>query len=683
MPDWKKLVDELKRILGTEENDPLKIASEYTTRFGKTKLIQKISALLHVDDARAGKVHQKLTKIDFDTIYTTNFDHLLEQAFHKEKKPIITIVNDKDIGLYSPRTHTNIIKMHGDISHPTELILTEEDYNRYLRKHPIISTHLADMFATRTTLFIGYSLSDPHLNHIRRVIRNRLGSFQLKPYIIKFDASDAEIRKYERENFNVINLETKGKSREDCLLDFFCQVSDHVNVKAVDATMSKEDLVEPIEKMPKSKLKHVPPQYSGRIIQAFADLEVKLRKALKKLGYDKGEKPFNSIINHAVNLGLISPSDVNDINKVREIRNEVAHSIKSVNNDQVVYVEDICRTIIKKIQKIKKPKRKIIIKLSIIKNIYEVGDTLVISGTVNSIIPNMPVTVTIIDPAGRLVFVSQLFVRKNRFEEAISVGGALWNLTGKYVVKALYGHEDNHAEAEFTFKRTDELDKTKPLQAFPFKTSSGKIINISYLLKGNYILQDMTVEPTLCSLSIILQGNSDGELSIILPRNLIDARLGADGKSGGDDTFFVLVDGIESGFTESSTNTERVLSIKFSRGTSEIEIIGTHVLGVQSEIEKGDKVIVILEGSSSPREDEKYLKPQTMIIDIGDTVTWTNDDTAAHTITSGTPESGANGVFDSSLFMSGKRFSHTFTKKGTYRYYCVVHPWKEGKIIVK
>jgi len=59
-----------------------------------------------------------------------------------------------------------------------------------------------------------------------------------------------------------------------------------------------------------------------------------------------------------------------------------------------------------------------------------------------------------------------------------------------------------------------------------------------------------------------------------------------------------------------------------------------------------------------------------------------NKDDAAHTITSGVPEKGHDNLFDSSLFLSGTSFEHTFTKRGTYRYFCIVHPWKEGKIIV-
>jgi len=75
--------------------------------------------------------------------------------------------------------------------------------------------------------------------------------------------------------------------------------------------------------------------------------------------------------------------------------------------------------------------------------------------------------------------------------------------------------------------------------------------------------------------------------------------------------------------------------------------------------------------------------PVKAMISLGGTVTWTNDDNAAHTVTSGRPVNGANGLFDSSLFMPDTTFSHTFDRLGLYNYYCMVHPWMEGIIHVQ
>jgi len=79
--------------------------------------------------------------------------------------------------------------------------------------------------------------------------------------------------------------------------------------------------------------------------------------------------------------------------------------------------------------------------------------------------------------------------------------------------------------------------------------------------------------------------------------------------------------------------------------------------------------------------DECWL-PSVVNMNIGDTVTWSNDDTAAHTVTSGSAADGPSGVFDSSLFMAGTTFSWTADEAGTFPYVCMVHPWMEGTVIV-
>lgn len=90
------------------------------------------------------------------------------------------------------------------------------------------------------------------------------------------------------------------------------------------------------------------------------------------------------------------------------------------------------------------------------------------------------------------------------------------------------------------------------------------------------------------------------------------------------------------------------------------------------------------EGSGAPGCDETnecYL-PYSLDVRIGDTVTWNNIDTAAHTVTSGNSSGGADGLFDSGLFMAGSTFDVTFDEIGTFDYFCMVHPWMTGQVIV-
>ncbi|RDJ32639.1 MAG: hypothetical protein DWQ18_06670 [Crenarchaeota archaeon] len=91
------------------------------------------------------------------------------------------------------------------------------------------------------------------------------------------------------------------------------------------------------------------------------------------------------------------------------------------------------------------------------------------------------------------------------------------------------------------------------------------------------------------------------------------------------------------------------------------------------------------QGSGIPgcEETNECYIPASVSINVGDTVHWTNDDAAAHTVTSGSPSAGGpDGKFDSSLMSPGATFDVTFDEKGSVDYFCIVHPWMVGNVNV-
>ena len=89
------------------------------------------------------------------------------------------------------------------------------------------------------------------------------------------------------------------------------------------------------------------------------------------------------------------------------------------------------------------------------------------------------------------------------------------------------------------------------------------------------------------------------------------------------------------------------------------------------------------------QESKECYIPYQVSVDVGGEVTWMNDDGMSHTVTSGlTPfpgidGDGPSGVFDSGMFMPQESFSHKFESAGEFPYYCIVHPWMEGLVIVQ
>ena len=97
------------------------------------------------------------------------------------------------------------------------------------------------------------------------------------------------------------------------------------------------------------------------------------------------------------------------------------------------------------------------------------------------------------------------------------------------------------------------------------------------------------------------------------------------------------------------------------------------------------EIVSIPEGSGAPgceETDECYI-PATLNISAGTTVIWENNDAAAHLATSGTPDGGPDGVFDSGMIMGGATYEYEFSETGEFVYYCLVHPWMVGTVVVE
>ena len=94
--------------------------------------------------------------------------------------------------------------------------------------------------------------------------------------------------------------------------------------------------------------------------------------------------------------------------------------------------------------------------------------------------------------------------------------------------------------------------------------------------------------------------------------------------------------------------------------------------------------VIIPTGTSVPgcEDTNECWLPAEISVGVGDTVIWSNTDTAAHTVTSGSPTDGPDGIFDSSLFIAGATFEVTFDDSGSYDYFCMVHPWMQGNVQV-
>jgi predicted secreted protein with PEFG-CTERM motif len=204
------------------------------------------------------------------------------------------------------------------------------------------------------------------------------------------------------------------------------------------------------------------------------------------------------------------------------------------------------------------------------KTSYNNGDKLTISGTTRDFISGTPVAVIVRNPIGNVVLIAQVNLGSDRtYTTTVTVGGSsLWQAAGTYEVDVQFGSKDRSAKTTFQFTGS----KGGPSAGNTIKVE-GTDFSVSYSITNGKVL-GIKADTQSKSLIVSIQTTGDGTLTITLPRALIDAKINAQT----DDQFFVLTDGQEATFTETKTTTDRTLTIPFTDGTGQIEIIGTFIV---------------------------------------------------------------------------------------------------------
>ncbi len=206
------------------------------------------------------------------------------------------------------------------------------------------------------------------------------------------------------------------------------------------------------------------------------------------------------------------------------------------------------------------------------KSSYSIGDTIVVSGSVRSLVVGTPLTIQILDSNNNLVQVAQIDVSQDgKYTDTIKAVGGLWKSNGVYTVKVQYGPPNVTAQASFTFQSSF----TPTSNAFQLKDpNSQQTFNVNYTISGGTV-KTMTIDAQSLSVIVSVNSTSDGTITLQLPRALIDAKTNA----GQDDAFIILIDGAEvKPQSESADNNFRNITIQFLQGDQDIEIIGTQIV---------------------------------------------------------------------------------------------------------
>ena len=227
------------------------------------------------------------------------------------------------------------------------------------------------------------------------------------------------------------------------------------------------------------------------------------------------------------------------------------------------------------------------------KSTYSDGETITIFGEIKNMVPGDQLSILIQSPNGNLVALDQLTVgMDNQFGTEIKVGGKLMKTEGTYSIKVQY--REQSAITSFEFGGDESIPANNLIEETVEETVEEIIVEDHVVIDSIVTATTVTIQdstdlisyeitnaklinaiPDLDAVSLLLyiQATDDGSITLTIPRTILDASI-----NDGDDEFFVLVDGEEVDFEEITTSTDRTLTIEFSAGAEQIEIIGTFVI---------------------------------------------------------------------------------------------------------
>jgi predicted secreted protein with PEFG-CTERM motif len=206
--------------------------------------------------------------------------------------------------------------------------------------------------------------------------------------------------------------------------------------------------------------------------------------------------------------------------------------------------------------------------------VYDHSSVIHVTGAVANLRGDAPVTITVISPQNNIVTVQQVDVSEDRtFDAMLSTAGSLWKQNGMYTIRAQYGPQEINDKV--MVELTGEVSQGTTACAMNELVVKGgsQVYCVPYEITGAAVSKN-SISSKTSSLTLMITTDSDGSVSLKIPRNVLDAR--QHGMEGDDSSFIVLVDGEEADFEETDTTTDdRTLEITFPEGATQIEVIGT------------------------------------------------------------------------------------------------------------
>lgn len=233
--DWRGLLTDVAEDLDLnihKEHDLLALAQFHVNDKGGRGNLDDRLIEAFVKDAVPTPVHEILSRLPIDTVWTTNYEQLLEHTYEASGRRVEVKLSIQNLAQARKGRDVTIYKMHGCVTQPHEAVLTKQDYELYDVKRRLFTDSLKGDFIEKTLLFVGFSFSDPNVERILSKVREQLGQncrqhywiTRRTPTVCPEGSRTAEDLAYERRRADLHSTDLKRYGIQTVWVDEYAHV---------------------------------------------------------------------------------------------------------------------------------------------------------------------------------------------------------------------------------------------------------------------------------------------------------------------------------------------------------------------------------------------------------------------------------------------------------------------------
>lgn len=228
--NWKDLLRNLAADLDLDidkETDLVALAQFHVNHSGGRAGVNRTLITELTKNATPTENHRLIADLPVSSLWTTNYDHLIEDALRAINRLVDRKVSKEDLARTRPRRDAVVYKMHGDIDRPEDAVLTKQDYDHFDRERNPFAVQLQGDLMSKTFLFLGFSFTDPNIEYVLARLRSSLKGNQRNHYWVVRDVQqerDYTSHDVSRQKHRIQDL--KGYGIRSILINSYSEITE-------------------------------------------------------------------------------------------------------------------------------------------------------------------------------------------------------------------------------------------------------------------------------------------------------------------------------------------------------------------------------------------------------------------------------------------------------------------------